>query len=215
MSESVLTNMAALMGPSNGLAGTLKKPLLLFRVLSTFLPFIYRNRASTVMPKVHDFFTALRSAEALPIGVAGYCWGGKAAILLTHPSPASCNQLGARPLVDAAFTAHPSGLSIPNDIHPVRVPLAIAIGDKDMALSMKGVGTIQSVLEPKANKGECHQEVRIYPGAKHAFATRGNPHEEKEGEMADQAEEQALRWFTKYLVDEWGKNAINGAAPQV
>ena len=214
MSATVLTNMALLMGPSNGLSGALKKPLLVFRILSTFLPFLYRNRPAATMPKVHEFFTALRSSQTLPIGVAGYCWGGKHAILLTHPSPASCNQPGARPLVDAAFTAHPSGLSIPNDIHPVRVPLAIAIGDKDMALNMKGVDKIKRVLEPKATNGDCHQEVRIYPGAKHAFATRGNPNEEKEGEMADQAEEQALEWFTRYLVDGVGK-PTNGVAPQI
>lgn len=197
--DSSLTTMARLLGPAGGITGILMKPVLLFRVLSAFLPWLYRNRASVTMPSVIRFFTALRANETLPVGVAGFCWGGKHTVLLTHPSAHSAK---ARPLIDAAFTAHPSGLAIPGDIHPVIIPLSIAIGDKDMALNMKGVNQIKDVLELKGAKGEVAQEVRVYAGAKHGFATRGNPNEEKEDEMATRAEDQAVDWFKRFLISE-------------
>ena len=78
------------------------------------------------MPKILPFFESLRKEskeQGLPLGVAGYCWGGKPAIDLAETS-----------LIDCAFIAHPSNLTIPGDFEKVRVPLSMAIGDTDFVV---------------------------------------------------------------------------------
>jgi dienelactone hydrolase len=59
------------------------------------------------------------------------------------------------------------------------------------------VKQMQEVLE---GMKDVESEVVILPGAKHGFAVRGNPEDKKEKEQADQAEDQCVRWFEKYLV---------------
>ncbi|KAI9843318.1 MAG: hypothetical protein M1838_002689 [Thelocarpon superellum] len=192
MDEKVLLQMSQLMTPAPNFLGTLMKPMILIQILSGFLPFLYRNRVSVCGPRVKAFVAALRKTETLPIGMVGYCWGGKHAILAAHND----NEMG-KPLVDAVFTAHPSGLDVPADINNIRVPTSIAVGTKDMVMNMKVVDEVQTLLSKKA---DVPYEVVTYEGAKHGFAARGNPNEEKEAEHAAQAEDQALTWFAKYLV---------------
>lgn len=43
------------------------------------------------------------------------------------------------PLVDCAFAAHPSLLSVPNDINDVGIPLSVAVGNNDSQLSKKNM----------------------------------------------------------------------------
>ena len=81
------------------------------------------------MPKILPFFESLRKEtkeQGLPLGVGGYCWGGKPAIDLANTD-----------LIDCAFIAHPSALSVPADFEKVRVPLSLAIGDADIVMGVK------------------------------------------------------------------------------
>ena len=160
---------------------------------------------SVTGPRVTAFFDSLRKSQQLSIGVAGFCWGGKHAILLTHKASGN-----GTALVDAAFTAHPSGLDLPADINAVDVPLSIAIGTKDMVMNMKAITEARTALE--ANTGVPHELV-VYEGARHGtcilcscrklmrigFACRGNPSDDREEEQAGEAENQAVAWFTKHL----------------
>ncbi|KAI9819707.1 MAG: hypothetical protein M1832_003941 [Thelocarpon impressellum] len=191
MSSSVLGTMNRLMGPAGGMGGSLVKPVLLVQVLSNFLPFLYRNRAAVVGPRINAFFREIRKHETLAVGVAGYCWGGQHAILLAHDDAET-----KAPLVDAVFTAHPSGVDIPGHIRGVRVPLSIAIGTKDMVLNMKGVHELQTTL---GEKTDVPNEVQTYEGAKHGFAVRGNPKDPDEAAQASRAEAQAVAWFSEHL----------------
>lgn len=43
-------------------------------------------------------------------------------------------------------------------------------------------------------------QVVIYEGAKHGFAVRADPADEGQTKSANEAKEQALRWFGKWLV---------------
>jgi dienelactone hydrolase len=191
--------------PTSWLTTIFVKPLYIARVLWNFIPFIVRCRESVCKPRVVDFMKALRTAPDtanLKIGVAGYCWGGLHAVKLAHDTPSSrIQRYGSetgelKPLVDAVFTAHPSMLSIPADVENVTVPLSIAIGDVDFALKISKVERAKTILKKKSDD----HEVVIYPGGKHGFAIRGNPKDPKQKELAVQAEEQALSWFSKWLV---------------
>ena len=166
-----------------------------FRAFFGFAPFLFYNRLAVTKPRIYKFFHDLRSNEAasLPVGAAGYCWGGKFVFLLCSDSEKATN---GKSLIDCGFTAHPSNLVIPADAQPINLPLSVAVGDADFALPLADVQKTKSILE---EKGKDMHEVVIIPGAKHGFAVRAHPDDEKAVEQGLQAENQAVNWFTKWF----------------
>lgn len=154
-----------------------------------FAPFIWMSKTGRAEPLLHSFFTSLRANEGsqLPLGVAGFCWGGKHAIDLTH-APKD----GSKPLVDTCFVAHPSNLILPVDIEKVSRPLSVAIGDKDFVLREAGRKQVKGILKEREN---VRSEFVLYPGAGHGFSIRADPKNEKQAEQAAEAEDQAINWF--------------------
>ena len=150
------------------------------------------------------FLTDLRANtdNSIPIGVAGYCWGGKHAITLAHGTTTLPDS--TRTIVDCAFVAHPSGLDFPSDIEKISLPFSLAIGDKDIVMGPKMVEESREILEKKT--GRVHSEVVVYAGAKHGFAVRGDPESESEVEREGQAQDQAVRWFRRWLAE--GKQEV-------
>ncbi|RMD44895.1 hypothetical protein DV735_g132, partial [Chaetothyriales sp. CBS 134920] len=169
---------------------------------------LWFNWPSASFPRVRSFFEQLRAEQAsqadsggggaggLKIGVAGFCWGGKHTVTLTHKENSH--------LIDAAFTAHPSFLSLPADMDRVRKPLAIALGSKDNLLSVEQVQHAEKALLKLANqfpdqlKGKT--EVRIYEGAGHGFSSRIDRRNDKQVDQARECEAQAIAWFDRLLV---------------
>ena len=164
-------------------------------MIINFIPFRFYNRLSITQPKVFDFFKSLRAdqAAALPLGAAGFCFGGKFIVLLAHDTEKAAN---GRSLIDAGFAAHPSLLAIPLDIEAVKVPLSISIGDIDMAVP---VAQCHKMKETLKKKDATKYEVIILENARHGFAVRGNPADKVEMEQAKQAEDQAVDWFLKWF----------------
>lgn len=163
-----------------------------------FIPFLYRNRLGVCWPRVTKFLKELRedqTAAALPVGIAGFCWGGLHAIKLSHNTAETRTESG-RPLADAFFTAHPSNVNVPEDIGHVDANLSIAIGDDDGVMGIKQIQEAEKILESKT---DVNSEVIIYPGAKHGFsirASRAKP-DSKETRQAEEAEKQAISWFQR------------------
>ena len=126
------------------------------------------------------------------------------AIYLAHGASSSSN---GKPLIDAAFTAHPSNLAVPADIEKVKLPLSIAHGTEDVVLSNANAKTIQDIFTQKEKEtgtqaqGE-RFEIRTIEGAKHGFAVRGDPDDKAELEYAQIGEDQAVTWFQKWLLKE-------------
>jgi dienelactone hydrolase len=151
-----------------------------------------------------SFLTELRANtdNSIPIGVAGYCWGGKHAIVLAHGTTTLPDS--TRTLVNCAFAAHPSGLDFPSDIEKISLPFSLAIGDKDVMMGPKMVEESREILEKK--KGRVHSEVVVYAGAKHGFAVRGDPGSEREVEQEGQAQDQAVEWFGRWFAE--GKREV-------
>ncbi|KAL8724018.1 MAG: hypothetical protein Q9181_007024 [Wetmoreana brouardii] len=165
------------------------------RVMFHVVPFLYRCRFSVTWPRVHDFVTAVRTKEArdLPLGAAGYCWGGKHVVnLASLPHPDDPQKL----LIDAAFIAHPGNLDLPGEIERIKAPFSMAIGDDDYVVGMKEVEKIKALL---AKKEDLKSDAVVYPGAKHGFAVRGNPGDEKDKRRGEEAREQAVRWFQRWF----------------
>jgi dienelactone hydrolase len=159
----------------------------------SFVPFLIRNRFGVAMPKVLSFFEAVRLNEgsSLPIGVAGFCWGAKHAVVLAQGKLAS----SGKALVDACFVAHPSGVEIPADLETVIKPLSLAAGDQDFVTSLKEIERWRSVTDALT----VDTEVQVYSGAGHGFAIRADPKSERIMEQSDKAEHQAVNWFEKHF----------------
>lgn len=173
------------------------------------IPLLFSTRPSSYDPKLIRYLQTLRSLPLTAsgsavklnrVGVAGFCHGGQVTVRLSHgPASKYARKSGVlEPLVDCAFTAHPSMLRMPRDWEMVHQPLSVANGDVDMMMSREQVQQAVMILE--ADKDNC--EFRVYPGAFHGFGTRANPADEKQKEYSMQAQDQAVRWFQKYLLDD-------------
>jgi dienelactone hydrolase len=136
----------------------------------------------------------------LKVGAAGFCWGGLYTIFLAADGPSTRVHPYNRPeitkpLIDAAFTAHPSLVKVPRDIEAVTLPLNVAIGDEDTYMKGPLILQMKNILERK----EGGHEVVIMPGARHGFAIRTDPNDEVQMGFAARAEDQALAWFGKWF----------------
>ncbi|KAN0121893.1 alpha/beta-hydrolase [Hyaloscypha variabilis] len=167
----------------------------IFRAMYGFLPFLVMNRFGKSHPVVKKFFVELRKHEGanLPVGAAGFCWGGKHVVLLAADEV----RVNDKPLMDAGFTGHPSQLSVPMEIERMKLPVSFAVGDKDTELSLVQCEQIKSIIEakPEAQRGE----MKIYKDCGHGFCVRADAKFVDVAKQAAEAEDQCAQWFNKYL----------------
>ena len=167
-------------------------------MVTHMIPFLYSQRQAVSKPRVLSFFKALRESTTLPIGVAGFCWGGKFAVDLCADTERTSS---GKTLVTAGYTAHPSSLVMPTDIEKVKLPLCISNGTQDIQLKPTDLETISTIFAEKEKEfGAGMFEMNVIEGAKHGFAVRGNPGDEEEKKKGQLAEDQAVEFFTKWLV---------------
>ncbi|KAH9890275.1 dienelactone hydrolase family protein [Xylariomycetidae sp. FL2044] len=188
---SILAALTAFETPAKGWMEWFMKPYHVAVMLSGFVTWMIPNRIGKSFPIVKKFMEDLRRNEAarLPVGVAGFCWGGKHAVLL-----AEGYEVQDKPLIDASFTAHPSLLTHYADVEKVTVPLSIAAGTMDNQMTVPQAEETRRILEakPDGQKGE----VKIFEGYGHGFACRADP-KNTSHKGAEDAEDQALAWFEK------------------
>ncbi|TVY27040.1 Hydrolase [Lachnellula hyalina] len=212
LSPSVLALMDKIMEPGSWLTTVVYKPAYVLQAAIRTIPWLIKTRVSVSKPRVFAYVQALRTSpppfrtDDLKIGAAGFCWGGKHAILLAHDTPSSRvqrhpSQLTSTsstlsPLIDCCFTAHPSSIDVPADVDAITIPTSVAIGDSDMALKTPLIQQMKRILEDK-KRGD--HEVVVMEGAKHGFAVRTHPDDVHEMECAEKAEVQAVEWFGKWF----------------
>jgi dienelactone hydrolase len=123
------------------------------------------------------------------VGVIGFCWGGRYAVLATHDEEPGKG-------VDAAYACHPSLVAIPEDFDGVKRPLSLALGSKDSLLGEKEIGQIKDIMEKKK---DVESDVHVYEDQVHGFALRGDWSSEKDRKAMDDSEKQGVEWFKKHL----------------
>ena len=172
------------------------------RMMTIFIPFTRRTQGVT--PAVLAYARGIKAE--LPaggkLGVAGFCWGG---LHTTKLSQEPAVEGGKDALVDAHFTAHPSGLTAPDDfidgVRKFKVPFSMAIGDRDIILKKDAVASLEAALRQELGENQhYYYEVKIYQSCGHGFAVRADPKRTIENEAAGKASEQAVDWFKKFLV---------------
>jgi len=166
---------------------------------ATLGPWLVKHREGVARPIIENFIDKVRYIPGTnKVGAIGFCWGGRYAILAAHKNLSTKDGKG----VDAAYACHPSLVSIPADFEPVAVPLALALGEKDSLLGEFEAKTIKELMEKKKSgeEGEkVESEVKIYDDQVHGFALRGDFQNEKDKKAMDQATQQGIEWFKKYL----------------
>ena len=141
----------------------------------TLGPWLIRHREAVSKPIIDGFINTVRYIPGTDkVGVIGFCWGGRYAILAAHG--------GDKPGmgVDAAYACHPSLVAIPGDFDPVAKSLSLALGTKDSLLDEKQIGQIQDVL---AKKTDVPHEIRLYEDQIHGFALRSDWSSDKDKQV--------------------------------
>jgi len=201
--DSVSAEHLELVGQPEGEPGFMEKAKWNLRRLKAFGPWWTRHREAVSWPIITGFFEALyKEDQTRAVMVAGYSWGGRYALLLTHRNRWMMNNGGGfreGGFVHAAFAAHPTSLSVPADITAIARPTSLALGDCDEMMGVETVGEIQKLLEREAASSEVQTEVRVYEGALHGFAVRADLGRVMEKEQYECAAKQAAEWFKKFL----------------
>ncbi|TLD31485.1 hypothetical protein PspLS_01763 [Pyricularia sp. CBS 133598] len=154
-----------------------------------WIPFlVYQNilRRSSPTSTVATFFSAVshgpEAKRGLPVFAAGLSWGGRYALSLASMP---------KPPVTAVFVAHPSQVTVPDDLARLTVPVSFALAKEDHALGGdERIAEVQRVVGKSAAK--C--EVKAY-SAGHSFCVRADFTGKDTSAQADEAEDQAINWF--------------------
>jgi len=154
--------------------------------IAQFGPWTIKHREAVTKPIIESFIAAVRADPGVTkVGAVGFCWGGRYAILQAQDNTG----------VDAAAALHPS-MTSNADFEAITKPVTIAVGDRDSVVPKATVDGIIDVLEKKV---DLPHEIRIYEGQIHGFAVRGDLSSEADRKAMDDAAQQVLDWFDKYL----------------
>ncbi|KAK4446317.1 protein AIM2 [Podospora aff. communis PSN243] len=181
----------------------LKRTWSILQVIPSLVRYLLTCRHALAQPRILSYLRSVRTSTApapSKLGVVGFCWGGLYAVELTHDAPENKVVVGGEEvdLVDCAFTAHPSLLTIPGDIEKVVKPLSVANGDDDSFMGRKGMVKLNDILDAKNGAaGEEVHEVVVFPGAEHGFGVRRDWRDALQKECRDKCEDQAVAWFRR------------------
>jgi hypothetical protein len=127
-------------------------------ILTLFIPFLFRHSIASQTLKITNLTSALRGAHPnAKLGFVGFCWGGKFSV--------TCNNL-----FDATVAAHPSRISLPNDIHSITKPIAFSLAEHDHRFGPKQGLKVEALLK---RLDKIH-EVVVYDGVEHGTSTLQN-----------------------------------------
>jgi dienelactone hydrolase len=176
--------------------GIATKPYHIFWTMYGFIPFRMGNTIKATMPRVNSFLSSIRGSadSALPVGCAGFCWGGQHVVRLGLGD--SVDPATKLPLSDSLFTAHPSSVT-EADFKHIKRPISVASGSKDIVTSLDMIRKAEAALRQSGAK----HEVVIYEGARHGWSVRIDRANPKLKEQAEEAERQAVNWFSKTFAD--------------
>lgn len=121
---------------ATGLRATLAKIWHGLYIARHFLSFFLFCRDSVTRPRITNFLRELktRTHPDLPIGTAGFCWGGKFVTELCADGEMNRDGDGRRVTV-CGFTAHPSRLHFPGDTEKLRLPWSCAAAEIDFMMT--------------------------------------------------------------------------------
>ncbi|KAF4972205.1 hypothetical protein FSARC_1187 [Fusarium sarcochroum] len=145
--------------------------------------FLGRNTKEIRWPEIKAAAETLKS-QYTKVAAIGFCYGGWA-----------CFKLAADPsLIDAASTAHPSGLE-KHEIEGVKVPVQVLAPENDHEYTNE----MKSYTFETLSKAGVQWEYVHFPGLRHGFASRGDPNDTNQKNGLERAKRNAVHFFNEYL----------------
>ncbi|KAI9727735.1 MAG: hypothetical protein M1828_005963 [Chrysothrix sp. TS-e1954] len=173
----------------------------LFYVLRCMLPFVYHCRPAVAGPRISGFLRGLKMNEArrLPIGAAGFAWGGYFVIRACWDQATNRTGDGQR-ILESGFVAHPSNSKYPKDIDKIVLPISWAAAETCRHMAPEQAKMTEQILTAKTAKGKdqgTEHEFVLYGGVNYGFAQSSDKKKSAEAEAGEKAEKQAVNWFSK------------------
>eukprot|EP00897_Mesotaenium_endlicherianum_P007275 jgi/Mesen1/6576/ME000336S05797 len=157
--------------------------------LQGFPAWIAKHSPEGEVPNVRKVATRLRGEHGIrAIGVAGFCWGGKVAVLSAK---------AGEDLVQAVAMFHPSRVD-PDDIRALKVPLAVLGAEVDERTPPSLVADFKAIMADKEVGPKSF--FRVFPKVAHGFAVRYDPDNNEASDAAAQAHADMLNFFKRNLL---------------
>ncbi|KAF6145250.1 hypothetical protein GIB67_041445 [Kingdonia uniflora] len=131
-----------------------------------------------------SIIAALNSKGITVIGAAGFCWGAKVVTLLAKSD-----------YLKAGVLLHPSFVTV-DDIKEIKAHMSILGAEIDQYGPPALLKQFEEVL---STKPEIDGFVKIFPGVVHGWTVRYNVEDEAAVKAANEAHEDMIDWFTKYI----------------
>jgi dienelactone hydrolase len=145
-----------------------------------------KNDKDVRWPELLSCVEALRS-KYKRVGIIGYCYGGWSSFHLGSKNHSP-------PLVHCISTAHPTWLTR-EEIDDIGVPVQILAPEFDPLFTPELKAYANSVIPTKG----VPYDYQFFPGVEHAFATRGNPEDEKEKRAMIRGKNAQVAWMREWL----------------
>ena len=147
--------------------------------------FLAKYNATVTDPKLATSIKYLREVlGAKSVGGTGYCFGGRYAFRLAAEGKG----------LDAAFTAHPSGLE-DGEITAATKPASIASAETDATFN----STRRYAAEGLLQQADIPYQISLYSGTSHGFGVRANVSDPQQKFGKEAAFFQAVSWFNAWI----------------
>jgi len=178
---------AILEGPPKDLLGSIGHKIKIGLAYLSFIPWILKHNPTKKMPIFDSVLSELKEKFGMKkIGVIGYCYGGKHAVLLA-----------ATDKIDAFAVAHPSFLRT-EEIEAINKPGLFLCAEEDPVFPKKASDEAEQILKRK----DISAKFVHFPGTKHGFAVRGDVTIEHIKLAKEAALEEAVDFFKLRLDQE-------------
>ncbi|KAK6510860.1 hypothetical protein TWF506_009954 [Arthrobotrys conoides] len=179
-------------------------------LMATMGPKGIKHREAVSKPKVDAFIAFLRQDPSISkLGIIGTCWGGRHAILQARPDTGITAVAALQPSFTAAA-----------DWETVSVPIYVAFGSKDTIVPVspttaaslftgEDAGTkgptsmlslsVDGIIDVMEKKLDVQKEIRVFENQVHGFTHRGDWSSDDDRKAMDEAAEEVIGWFKKYL----------------
>ncbi|KAG6668277.1 endo-1,3;1,4-beta-D-glucanase-like [Carya illinoinensis] len=127
---------------------------------------------------------AVKNKGFSAVGAAGFCWGAKVVV-----------ELAKAELIQAAVLLHPSLVTV-DDIKGVKAPIAILGAEIDHISPPELLKQFEEVLTARS---EVDGYVKIFPKVAHGWTVRYDVKDEAAVKPAEEAHQNLLEWFAKYV----------------
>jgi len=176
-------------------------PFVFFKVLPVLLPFIFRHMRKKMVEAKFSMVVgvanvlrdgASASLRRRPLGIVGYCYGGKFALHF------GCIETIEERVFDAVAVAH--GEVKLDQVKALKTSALFVCAENDWAFPEDRIAQAEVILRGRSDYSDSKFRVKRYPGTYHGFAIRGDERNPAVQEAKAAALSDSIDFFAASLV---------------